>query len=156
MSIRIPLVAFALGILWLSAAASGVGETPEQVVQKYFDAILKKEMTSALQSVARFPNLDEATLVDRNKQVAERVKRLRLYFIKALSSKVDGELAVVLFETPTTGVDPVYLIKQDGGWRVLPGLRYKSNPGISAEQVTRYEKLKAWFEAQKSAFEALK
>jgi hypothetical protein len=150
-----PLMKFSFGILCLSQFAFGADQSPEQAIKKYIDAIMKGDMKAAINLIARFAGRNERNLLQEITESAQH-ETAKSFRSKPIASKIDGELAVVVVQEKPKDIDPVYLIKQQGHWRLLPDFDYEDQAGISEGQIARYEKLKAWFEEQEVLFKAKK
>jgi len=81
-----------------------------------------------------------------------------------VDSKSDGECAVVIINEskkqgrPAQDFDPLYFVKQNESWKVLPRLsEYKSDVWkLKEEMIKKFTDLEAWFETRKQELVAKK
>lgn len=72
-----------------------------------------------------------------------------------IEEKMEGDCAVVVINElkkegrKTFDIDPAYLIKQEGEWKVFPDVPdWDLSEQVAKDEVETYKKLEVWFEAR--------
>jgi hypothetical protein len=130
---------------------------PKVVVDDFFELIRRGQPQEANKLIAKFPGLPGNVMVPLMMSMASKSKgKTRRW--TAMTNKTNGDVAVVVLlesrekEKPAFAIDPVYLFRQRGKWRILPKLtRFDlSYFHFSKQQLKDYRKLELWFEDGKS------
>ena len=139
------------GFVWNVEAA----DAPEAVAKRYLKARFDKDVETAMALTAEFPKVSKEKLKEKYAQPDDAlVAALRPKTAPEVrNAKVDGDLAVVVCLEKPTDPDPVYMIQQEGSWRVLPEITIfnRTEYGFSADQLARFQELEKWYKEQKSA-----
>ena len=139
---------------------SALGQTPSEVLTTFKKSAKSKDFDETWKHVAQFEKLP-TQITDYLKQ---KVQRHISYFsndsdFQIIEERIDGDCAVVVInENNKRGVasfdiDPVYLIKQNGEWRVFPEISdWKIERNVLGEDVeATYQKLKIWYNEREEA-----
>ena len=134
-----------------------LGGTPIDALSAFKKAAQAKNFEATWKHVAKFDDLPD--------QVTEYLKGKVRRFIDYVSrgsdfeiieEKIEGDCAVVVInESKKEGrqafdIDPAYLIKQDGEWRVFPDLSdWDIVEHVAKDKVDSYKKLEAWYKKRK-------
>ena len=133
------------------------GGTPTEALGEFKKSAQAKDFEATWKHAAKFDGLPD--------QVTEYLKGKVKRFIdltgkgwdfEIIEEKVDGDCAVVVInESKKEGrkafdIDPAYLIKQDGEWRVFPDVSdWDISEQVAKDKVETFKKLEAWFKARK-------
>ncbi|QTN32356.1 hypothetical protein HZ994_08445 [Akkermansiaceae bacterium] len=150
---RLKTIALLATLLLQSALAA----TPSEALGAFKKAAQTKDFEGTWEHAAKFEGLpEEATEYFRSK-----VRRFidlagDGWDFEIIEEKIEGECAVVVInESKKDGnkafdLDPAFLIKQDGKWRVLPEVtEWRIVRKVDEDKVDSLEKLSAWFETRK-------
>ena len=135
-----------------SAAAGSDG--PELIVGEFASALHRGDVTAGRALLVKPPAYG-VDMYDRVlKRLADAAKQGR-YRLRPLDSSAEGNCAVVAVEETdpsrrgaAADYDPVYLLKEDEGWRVLPGVSSFERPPhpMTPAQKDAYRRLARWFD----------
>jgi hypothetical protein len=130
------------------------GETPRETLDAWLKACkvgnFDKAWALEAKNLELPPNLQEE---ERKIAKANFDRNGGEVSLEVLAEKVEGDCAAFAVNEskkdgrPAFDLDPIYLLKQEGGWKILP------NPGqlkyVAPEKVEAFAKLEAWFKAFK-------
>jgi hypothetical protein len=144
-----------LAILLVQAA---IGGTPSEALGAFKKAAQTKNFEETWKHAAKFDGVpDQVT-----EYLKEKVKRFidltgKGWDFDILEEKADGDCAVVVInESKKDGgeafdIDPAYLIKQNGEWRVFPDVSdWDIAEQVAKDKVDAFKKLEAWFKERKA------
>ena len=120
-----------------------------------FQALEGKDAGAVAASYAKLPNREETKVRMRAEELVEQWSK-RPGKVQVLDvQKVDQELGVVAIQDRPGDLDPVFMIKQSGDWRIL-SLGDYSPAELKLEEavMTRLDALKQWFKQEKRAIKA--
>lgn len=142
----------------LIAQLANAGETPSEALGAFRKSAQAKDFESTWKGAAKFEGLpDEVT-----EYLQGKVKRFielagRGWDFDIIEEKVDGDCAVVVInESKKEGrkafdIDPAYLIKQDGEWKVFPDISdWDLAEQVAKDKVETYKKLEECYKARKT------
>jgi hypothetical protein len=134
----------------------GTPMTAPELLARFFAAIEAGDVDAVLALTDAVEGVPEEALRDSCQWVLESPGRpVRREIVAHLQLE---DVAIVIFEevkkeSPVIDLDPAYLIRRDGAWRVLFGLtKYEGRHFRFSEQTTqRFRQLEEWYGQQKSA-----
>ena len=135
------------------AVQSAFGGTPTEALADFKKSAQSKDFEATWKHTAKFDGLpDQVT-----EYLKDKVKRFidltgKGWDFEIIEEKIDGDCAVVVVNESTKegrkafDIDPAYLIKQGGEWRVLPDISdWDIAEQVAKGKVDSYKKLEAWF-----------
>jgi hypothetical protein len=128
-------------------------DVPEKVLGDFFAAIDKGDKKTALAFTKQFPDTPVQYVEEKVSHLIESARKSKTPIV-IITSKTLTELAVVVInERPSApdvkNIDPVYLIKDGGEWKVTINLKFDTTAlKISDTVRTEYQELKAWYRAK--------
>lgn len=143
------VVTLVVGLVLAPTVAADDG--PSRVAAEYLDAVDKGDLAKAKSLTARFPKLSADDLDRLTAKAAAGLKQSAIKLVPE-QTKIAGDCAVVVGKQSKFDLDPIYLLRQDGRWRVLPTITRFDHKTIelSATQQADFPKLKTWFQAKKA------
>ena len=142
-----------LAILLVQSALAG---TPSEALGAFKRTAQTKNFEETWKHAAKFEGLpEEAT--DYFKAKVQKFIDLtgKGWDFEIVEEKIEGDCAVVVInESKKEGkkafdLDPAFLIKQEGEWRVLPEVTdWKIAKKVATAKVASFEKLSTWFETR--------
>jgi hypothetical protein len=144
------VIALVIGLPCLTSTLAAA-DAPTKVGAQYVDALKKNDLAKAISLSARFTKLAEEEMERLTSKVAAALKGKPMTIL-AEPSKILEDCAVVIGKQSEMDLDPVYLLKQGGQWRVLPTItRYDHQSfELSEVQQARFLQLKTWFKEMKA------
>jgi hypothetical protein len=155
------LVVVLTGPFPAASRAAAPADDPKTAVQAFRDDLKRGEESQVVKRIATFPDTPEklkSVLRFFNmKPLSEQLAAGEGDF-EAVDAKSSADTAVVVVKVtrkggrPVSELEPLYLVRQDGAWRVPPTFnkfRAGSYTLPTAEQVKRFEELAAWFDKKK-------
>jgi hypothetical protein len=145
-----------IALLAFLLVQSALGGTPSEALGEFKRAAQSKNFEDTWKYAAKFDRLPkEAT--EYFKAKVQRFIDLtgKGWDFEIIEERVEGDCAVVVInESKKEGkkaydLDPAFLIKQDGEWRVLPEVTdWKIAKKVAEDKVSSFEKLSTWFETR--------
>jgi hypothetical protein len=135
---------------------SVIGGTPSEALGAFKKAAKTKNFEDTWKHVAKFDGVPDQVATGQK----EDIKRFIELFgsgwdFDILEEKTEGDCAVVVInESKKHGkksfdIDPAYLIKQNGEWRVLSGISdWNEAKQFAKDKIESYKKLETWFESR--------
>lgn len=132
---------------WLSGCA-GLDD-PKTALKAYFAALSRADRQTANQLTARFPKFGLSDVSAVTEQYIQLHKQPGYGPVIRGSKAIENCAVVIAFESPTDP-DPIYLIRQEEAWRVLPTLTEFDQDRIElrAPELARFRELEAWYRSQ--------
>jgi len=138
--------------------AWSTGPGPKQVANQFFDSIRRGLPQEANKLVAHFPNLPPNVTVPLLMGMSDQSRSGQMSW-DVMSSRVESDTAVVVVLERRTrqqrgfAVDPVYLVRQRGRWRILPKMKQYDRPyfKFNTYQLAGFKRLETWFNQGKAA-----
>lgn len=143
-----------LAFILIQSALAG---TPIEALGEFKKSAQTKDFEATWKHAAKFDALPD--------QITEHLKGKVKRFIdltgkgwdfEIIEEKIDGDCAVVIINESkkagrkTFDIDPVYLIKQGGEWKVFPDLTdWDIAESVAKDKVASFKKLEAWYEVRK-------
>ncbi len=154
---RLPITKAVIITFAVFGSSLCLAETPTEVLKAFEKAALTKDFDATWEHAAKFEGQPEVLTQYFKEEVGDFIRITRKgWKFEILEEKIDGDCAVVVIndigkgDKDTFDLDPIYLIKQNGKWKVLPELTNwdEAKRGMK-DQVATLEKLDAWFEGRK-------
>lgn len=137
---------------------SAFAGTPTEALAAFKKSAQAKDFEATWKQAAKFDGLpDQATKHFKGK-VQRFVDRSAAGLdFKIIEEKIEGDCAVVIInESKKAGekafdIDPAYLIKQGGEWKVFPDVSdWEIAEQVAKDKVDSFKKLEAWYKARKA------
>ncbi len=133
------------------------GGTPSEALGAFKKAAATKNFEETWKHAAKFDGVPDQVTEYLKKKVGRFIDLTdKGWDFEILEEKIEGDCAVVVInESKKDGkkafdLDPAYLIKQDGEWRVFPDVSdWDMAKQFAKDKVDAYQKLEAWFEERK-------
>ena len=143
-----------LAILCIQTVFAG---TPSEALAAFKKSAQTKDLEATWKHAAKFKELPEQVTAQLKSEVQDFIDlTARGWDFEIIEEKIEGDCAVIVInESKKEGqksfdIDPVYLIKQDGEWKVFPDLTdWEIAEQVAKDKVETYKKLEEWFEARK-------
>jgi hypothetical protein len=137
---------------------SVIAGTPTEALAAFKKSAQVKDFEATWKQAAKFEGLpDEAT--EHFKVKVQRFIDLAAkgWDFEIIDEKMEGDCAVVIInESKKAGekafdIDPAYLIKQGGEWKVFPDVSdWDIAEQVAKDKVDSFKKLEAWFRTRKA------
>ena len=128
----------------------------KDAVEQFRKDLKANKPEDAVKLLARFPKLPEEYYQRQEMKLARHAKRASEgdYDFSVIEAKTSDQCAVVIINEDvkqgrrSIDYDPVFLLLQEGKWRILPGLTQYDREEFSMDDATkkRFAKLENWFE----------
>ena len=145
-------------LLLLSCLLCATGLTkadpPTEALAAFWKAARSGDFDATWKRVVKFDNLPPEFVEDQKEKVRKVIKLgASGWSVEALEVKVDGDCAVIVGnevkgeKSEVPNLDPVYLLKQDGEWKVFAKLtKFDLAAAGGKEKLEVFGKLKKWYE----------
>jgi hypothetical protein len=149
------LTAFSIiGVLSLTSPAlraATIESEPVKVISAYVEFLKAGDIQKAVSLTAQFPKLGPDHIKQMTQEAAAALK-VEPVTVLSEQTKILEDCAVVIGKQSETDLDPLYLLKQAGQWRVLPTVTDIDHPALdlSDAQRTRFQELRTWFKRKKA------
>lgn len=132
--------------------------TPTEALTAFKKAAETKNFEEAWKLSTRFNGLPDQITEHLKAEVAEFIDSVgEDSDFEILEEKTEGDCAVVVInESMKDGrksfdIDPAYLLKQDGEWRVFPDVSdWELAEQFAKDKVETYKRLEIWFKERKA------
>ena len=145
-------------LLFTLLVQSAIAGTPAEALAAFKKSTQANEFEATWKQVAKFEGLpDQAT--EHFKGKIRRFIDLAAegWEFDIMEEKIEGDCAVVIInESRKAGVksfdlDPAYLIKQGGEWKIMPDLSdWDIAEQVAKDKVDSFKTLEAWFKTRKA------
>jgi hypothetical protein len=143
----------AAGLVGLTGFALGAvaADAPAKVCARYVESLKQADRTLAVSLSAHFPKMTTDSIRGLTTEVAAALRSQPMTILLE-SSKILGDCAVVIGKQSVIDLDPVFMLKQNGQWRVLPTITSYEHSAydLSQDQLKRFQELEAWFKEKKA------
>lgn len=141
--------------LLVQAAIAG---TPTEALAAFKKSAQAKDFEATWKNAAKFEGLPErATEYFRGKVQRFIDRTSKGWDFEIIEEKIEGDCALVVTnESKKAGekpfdLDPAYLIKQGGEWKVFPDVSdWDIAEQVAKDKIDSYKKLEAWFKVRKA------
>lgn len=145
----------ALAILLIQSSFAG---TPSQAFAAFEKAAKEKNFESAWKLTVRFEGLPDHITEEQKKDIRRLIEITNNgWSFDILEEKTEGDCAALVADEsmkngkPAFDIDPIYLIKQDGEWKIFSDLtQWDSAKQFAKDKVDTLTKLEVWFKARKA------
>ncbi len=142
-----------LAILLVQSALAG---TPSEALGAFKKAAQTKSFEETWKHAAKFDGLPKEATEYFKAKVQKFIDLTgKGWDFEIVEEKIEADCAVVVINESKKGgqkafdLDPAFLIKQDGEWRVLPEVTdWKVAKKVAGDKVGSFEKLSTWFETR--------
>ncbi len=138
--------------------SEAAGPAPIDVAAEFIQALRSQDVDAIKAMLAEFEGVPAGAYADEHRDLARAAEYFGSgkAFLIPIEGYVIGDYAVVAVDersgsTPgrVRDLDPFYLIRQDGAWRVMPEpTSYDDWPVLSQEALEIYGQLKRWFDRE--------
>jgi hypothetical protein len=137
---------------------SVIAGTPTEALAAFKKSAQVKDFEATWKQAAKFEGLpDEATEHFKGKVQRFIDLAAKGWDFEIIDEKMEGDCAVVIInESKKAGekafdIDPAYLIKQGGEWKVFPDVSdWDIAEQVAKDKVDSFKKLEAWFRTRKA------
>lgn len=145
-----------IALLAILLVQSLIGGTPSETLGAFKKAAKTKNFEDTWKHSAKFDGVPDQVTAGQKDDFKRFIELFgNGWDFEILEEKTEGECAVVVInESKKNGkksfdIDPVYLIKQNGEWRVLSGISdWDVAKQFAKDKIESYKKLEAWFESR--------
>lgn len=132
-------------------------ESPIEVLGAFKKAAQDNDFEETWKHTAQFEGIPGEATEYLKKRVQRIIDLLSgEYDFEIIEEKIENNCAVIVINESLKGgekafdLDPVYLIKQDGEWKVMPDFTdWRIAEEVAKDKVESYKKLKMWFNKRK-------
>ena len=134
------------------------GGTPSEALGDFKKSAQAQNFEETWEKSAKFEGLPEQ-VTDYLKGKVKRIIDLtgKGWDFEIIEEKIEGDCAVVVINESKKGgkksfdIDPAYLIKQGGEWKVFPDVSdWEIAESVAKDKVASYKRLEAWFKIREA------
>lgn len=143
-----------------TTSTSQPADSAIEAVRQFRNALKDGDMKRAREMIAPMTEMPNQEMI--NRELEEDLQRFMDSFssgqsdFEVLDAKESGDFAVVIVKenlkrgNRAFDIDPLYLIRRDGQWKLLAELTEYNQPihGLNATQLDEYKILEKWFEVR--------